>query len=151
MVDQAGNYIFELDGEKYRVMKMNVFQQREYLGVIKDAFFVDFDGNSTLNFYSVACNNAQDWLLPRIYHNISGAYKALNSEYMDEYLAYIEKEKGVKPITTINSIFVKGVDALLENFTGSGQAKPQVNLDPNADEDLQVDNTPNLLSKTLPK
>ena len=151
MVDQAGNYIFELDGEKYRIMKMQYREQREFFkNVMKKAFHVNELGETALDLYSDGCDHAQDWLLARIYHKTESRYYPLSDEGLQQYLDFVGEKLNLKPVPAVNELFMAGVDALLENFTSTEKESTQVNSNHHVVEDSEVETSPNLLSKTLP-
>lgn len=148
-LDIAGNYIFDIEGEEYRIMKMNIFQQREFLGVIKHSFNVVEDGSARLDLYSVESDKAQDWVLPRISHKSGDKYTALSGVNLEVHLDEMAKAHNTKPLIYMNSVFIKGVNELLENFTGSVEELTPQNSSQNAGESSENTNTQNLLSQTL--
>ena len=133
MQDAAGNYLFEVGGRNYRIQKMNVFQQREFLGVIKPAL----DQYGSPDLFSTASNAAQDWLFPRIYHEDGAGWKPLALDYLPLYL----QKQTNKPLPLMNHIYITAVTVLFENFTGSGADQESANSDQQPGESIDSSNT----------
>jgi hypothetical protein len=161
-LDLAGNYLFSMDDEvdlsEYRVIKMDIFAQREFLGIIRGAFIdvnekgVDGQGGfkyemtSQLDLYSSQCNDAQDYLFDRV------SVKTGDNKWLQlsraNLIRHLDSIDGRTPIVSMNSIFTVAVGELLGNFTGTGVA---LNLNNSIHQRVVKSNVVNLatqLSKT---
>ena len=133
-LDAAGNYLFQLndgvDNSEYRILKMHIIAQREFLGIAKNAFIEvvenikDEEGNivqetsSELDIYSEGCNKAEDYLFERTQVKDGvDSWIFLNRSNM---AAHFEKIEGRTPIISMNRVFTAAISSLLENFTGTG-------------------------------
>jgi len=140
-LDAAGNYIFNAGNKEYRVLRMNIFKQREFITVIQDIF--DEDGELIL--YSEATNLAQDWIIPHIqYRKDEGGWDTLKMESLSFFLDRLDR----KPLDSLNDIFISCVGELLVNFTGTGVEVSLMNSNQKQEESYQEDQKVTL-SQTL--
>lgn len=140
MQDAAGNYLFDLAGVNYRIQKMNVFQQRDFLSVIKPAL----DQSGSPDLFSPASNQAQDWLFPRIYHEDGANWKPLALDYLPMYL----QKQSNKPLPLMNQIYITAVTVLFENFTVTGKDQESANSDQQPGESTDNSSTASPLTET---
>ena len=117
-LDAAGNYLFEVGGSQYRVMKMDVFKQRDFIGVMKKTFISDENGDAQIELYSQSANDAQDYLFPLIsVKDGADSWVALMPTALSNHLETLSGN----PLNAMNEIFSAVVGDLIENFTGTGE------------------------------
>lgn len=141
MRDVAGNYIFSVKDNNYKIMRMGWRQQREFIGKISLAL----DDYGNMIPFSEGFNEAQDWLLPKIAHVDNGTLQYLSDDYLDDHL----DGNTDNPFELANEIFSEGVKVLTENFTQADS--PQKNLSQDAEKSLEKTSSQNKLSATLKK
>ena len=142
MRDQAGNYIFEANGDTFSIMRMGWKQQRNIIGKLQS--IVDADGN--IMVFSDGFNSAQDYLMPMIRHNLSETtFQYLDDDYLDDYL----DRKEENAIVIVNEIFVNALMELNSNFFQN--ESPQKNSNQDVGENSESINSQNKLSQTLQK
>lgn len=150
MKDAAGNYLFNFRGREYRVIRMNVFQQREFFGKMKSAL----NESQEIEWYSDGCNAAQDWLFPLIQHRDTGGdWRRLTADYLPLYLESISSDDSgsgaVLPL--MNSIFAIVSGGLFENFTRTGAVSNHTTSNPLPVDASMQQSSQNNLSTILSK
>lgn len=154
MVDQAGNYIFESMGEQHRVMNMGIKKQRDFMTRLGASLSMNDLGEHVLHPMTEAFNSAQDELMHLIYHrDDSGKWSSLdfNSDYLEQtYIPKVASNQNMKPLDILTTVFAAMVECLTVNFTETGQESDLTNSSHLLEEESETQNTPNLLSQTLP-
>ena len=137
-IDAAGNYLFEVEGQQYRVMKMDYFQQCYLTGLIEK---LD-------DPFSVAGIAAQK----DIFMHIQWKDGADSWVFLDEFnlTKMMSKTKGgsLRNGMKLLEVITAG---LSEAFTDTGAENPQQNSSPQPEEKSMQANTgsPGLLSQTI--
>lgn len=145
-VDIAGNYLFSVEHLNFRVMKMNVFKQRDFLTTLKPCL----NEFGQPDMYSAAYNDAQDRIIPLVYHeDAANSWKQLSLDYLDIYLNKHAADVNQTPMGLMNAIFLSAVNELLENFTSTAADLASANSNLPRDDDTKTSNSANLLSETL--
>lgn len=150
-IDAAGNYVFELGQETYRVQKMDVFKQREMIGLVQEAMVTDIDPDTgksytEIKFFSLGCNALQDWLFPRISRrHPDGKWSNLAHDKLDTYLESL----GGSKVENMNAIFTHVMHGLMENFTGTGHTVSLINSNHPSEDHQRTDNIQGPLSQIL--
>lgn len=147
-LDAAGNYLFEVAGQQYRVMKMDVFKQREFIGVMRKTFVADDNGDVSMQLYSEDANAAQDYLFPFIsVKDGVDSWSFLTPNGLTKHLDTLSSN----PLNAMNEIFSVVASELIENFTGTAEESRPRNSNQEPESDSRKTDTPGLLAQTLNK
>lgn len=151
-LDIAGNYLFSELGYQFRVQKMDIFVQREMMGLLQAAMRQEYNpvtgmSEDHLELFTKEANALQDWLMPRIYYKVDDdKWLGLNR---DNLVKFLESNKEIPPINLMNSIFMTILMGLMQAFTGTGLPASLSNSGQQPENSQDQASTPSPLSRIL--